>query len=274
MEHKIKMIGFDMDGTLLTSEKKLTEYTRKVLNKAIDLGIVVLPVTGRPLSGIPKEMREFEGIHYLIVSNGARVVEDGKTICENLLPVEKARKILDILEDYDTLRDVYYDGQGYTQEEELKHISKYLSSPAMANYVVSTRIAVADIRKKFEEENRDLDKIQGIFANPVDKIEAMERINALGGVEATGALANNIEVNGGGVHKGKTLLWLAKRLGIKREEVMAFGDGTNDMKMIRDVGVGVCMANGVQVVKDVADIIAPSNDEEGVAKTIEQYVFS
>lgn len=274
MNHKIKMIGFDLDGTLLTTDKKMTSYTREVLEEAIRRNIIVLAVTGRPYSGIPKELREFDGIRYLITSNGARIVEDGKFIYERLLPVEKARKILDIFEEYDTLREIYYDGQGYAQESSLKQIEYYIESVAMAGYITSSRLPVPDLREKFEQENRDLDKIQAIFRYPQDKTEAWNRIKALKGVEVTGALDNNIEVNSENVHKGIALLWLAKRLGIKKEEIMAFGDGSNDLKMICDAGIGVAMANGIESVKAAADLIAKSNDEDGVAQIIDQFVLN
>lgn len=274
MKRRIRMVGFDLDGTLLTTDKRLTEYTKEILRKAIRRGVIVLPVTGRPLSGVPKEISGFPGIRYMITSNGARVVENGKTIRENLLSVEKARKILDIFEDYDTLRDIYYDGQGYMPKAFIERVGEYVSSPAMAQYLVSTRIAIDDLRAKFEEENRSLDKIQALFNKKTEQEEAWKRVQALGGLEITGALDMNIEVNAGGVHKGMALLWLAERLGIGRGEVMAFGDGSNDLRMIEEAGTGVAMANAIQPVLDAADLAALSNDEDGVARIIEEYVLS
>lgn len=272
MKRRIRMIGFDLDGTLLTTDKRLTEYTREVLEKAIGQGVVVLAVTGRPLRGVPQEICGFEGMRYLVTSNGARVLQDGKTIRENLLPAEKARKILDIFEEYDTLRDVYYDGQGYMPKKFIEVIGNYVASPEMVRYMVTTRIPIDDIRQKMEEENRGLDKIQALFRKKEDKLEAWKKVETLGDVEVTGALNMNIEVNAGGVHKGAALLWLADRLGIAREEIMAFGDGTNDIKMIKEAGIGVAMANAVPEALAAADITARSNDEEGVARVIEEYL--
>ncbi len=274
MKRRIRMVGFDLDGTLLTTDKRLSEYTKEILRKAVSKGVVVLPVTGRPLNGVPKEISGFPGIRYMITSNGARVVEDGKTICENLLSVEKARKILDIFEDYDTLRDIYYDGQGYMPKAFLERVDEYMSSPVMAQYIVSTRVSVDDLRKKFEEENRGLDKIQALFKKRSEQEEAWKRVEAIEDLEVTGALDMNIEVNAGGVHKGRALCWLAERLGIDREEVMAFGDGSNDLKMIEEAGIGVAMANAIQPVLDAADLTALSNNEDGVARIIEEYVLS
>lgn len=274
MKRRIRMVGFDLDGTLLTTDKRLTEYTKEILKKAVDRGVIVLPVTGRPLSGVPKEISGFDGIRYMITSNGARVVEEGKTIHENLLSVEKARKILDIFEDYDTLRDIYYDGQGYMPKSFVSRIDEYVTSPAMARYIASTRVPIDDLRRKFEEENRSLDKIQALFCRKGEQKEAWKRVEVLGDVEVTGALDTNIEVNAGGVHKGAALLWLAEKLGVDKEEVMAFGDGSNDLKMIEEAGVGVAMANAIKPVIDAADLVALSNDEDGVAKAVEKYVLN
>ena len=66
MRSKIKMIAFDLDGTLLTTDKRLTERTRKALEQAVEKGIHIIPATGRPMSGIPKEIIDFPGIRYIV----------------------------------------------------------------------------------------------------------------------------------------------------------------------------------------------------------------
>ena len=92
---QIKMIGLDLDGTLLNTKKELTENTRHVLREAIDAGILVLMATGRPYTGIPAELRNFPGIHYALTSNGARVLDTdhNKLLIEQLLPMESAKKL-------------------------------------------------------------------------------------------------------------------------------------------------------------------------------------
>ena len=75
--NKIKMIAFDLDGTLLTTDKKLKEYTRNVLERVMKKGIEVVPATGRPMMGVPPEIFGFPGIRYIVTSNGARVIERG-----------------------------------------------------------------------------------------------------------------------------------------------------------------------------------------------------
>ena len=271
------MIGFDLDGTLLTSDKRLTERTKKALSDAVSKGIVIVPATGRPLSGVPKELLEFPGIRYVVTANGARVLDiiDGKTMTEELLPREKCSQILDIFEKYDSLREIYFDGIGYVDKEKIDNITHYQEDPAMQKYICATRRPVPNTREKFESETRGMDKIQALFHRLEDKDTAWQEIlKNVSDVEVTGALSNNIEVNAKGIHKGNALLKLGELLQIRMEEIMAFGDGKNDTKMIETVGVGVAMANSVPEGLAVADVIAKSNDEDGVAEIIEQYVLN
>ena len=275
MKIKVRLIGMDLDGTLLTEQKKLTPYTRSVLRRAVEEGIIVLPATGRPFSGLPKELADFPGIRYAVTANGGRIVEvkTGRALYESLVPFETAGRVLDVFERYDTLREIYYSGIGYAQEDELRSVGRYISSPPMAEYITATRIPVPDVRAKFEAERRSLDKVQGLFATVADRDAAREELKAVAGIEVTGALDKNIEVNAQGVDKGKALIWLGKRLGIRKEEIMAFGDSSNDLKMMKGVGIGVAMANAREDVKEAADYIAASNEEDGVAHFIEECVL-
>ena len=106
-----------------------------------------------------------------------------------------------------------------------------------------------------------------------DRDAAAEELKSIPGIVVTGALDKNIEVNAQGVNKGDALIDLGKRLGIRREDILAFGDGSNDYYMMQKAGTGVAMENGTEEVKEAADYVARSNDEEGVARFIEEYVL-
>ena len=88
---KIKMIGLDLDGTLLNDKKELTPYTRQVMEEAIRQGVTVLVATGRPWMGVPEFLKSFPGMDYALTSNGARIVrtQDGSVLMEQLLSREK-----------------------------------------------------------------------------------------------------------------------------------------------------------------------------------------
>ena len=274
MKYKVRMIAFDLDGTLLTTDKRLTDETRRILEQAAKRGILLVPATGRPLTGMPAEVLGIAGVRYAITANGARVVsaEDGKILREKLISVEKARKVLDIYGEYDTLREIYYDGQGYMEARQMEQLDHYVPDPNMAKYMRNTRKCVPNLMEKFRQENRAMDKVQAVFACAGEKEQAFRRIREMEGVEATGALSYNIEVTAGGINKGEALLWLAGELGIDREEILAFGDGANDADMIRAAGIGAAMEVSVPEVRAAADILAGSNDEDGVARAIQRYI--
>lgn len=273
---QIRMIGLDLDGTLLNTQKELTENTRRVLTEAIDSGILVLVATGRPFTGIPEELRTFPGIHYALTSNGARVLDTdhNKLLIEHLLPMESAKKALRIFEKYDTLSEIYFDGQGYADAAKLDEVGKYHHDPNMRNYVRTTRIPVPDIWDVIAKENRNMDKVQALFADVDEREQAWKELSELKELELVGSLSYNIEINATGVNKGTALVALGEMLGIPREAIMACGDGDNDVHLLREVGFGVAMANAQPQVKDAADYITSSNDEEGVARAIEKFALS
>ena len=275
MKIKCRIIGFDLDGTLLNSEKHIAEHTREVLTRAVEQGIWILPVTGRPLGGLPKEVVEFPGVQYAITANGARIMETqtGGCLYERLVPVKTAEQIMEIFSDYDALREVYYGGKGYAEAEEFSRVGEYMRSPQMAVYVRATRTPVPDILQLIREKGQDTDKVQGVFKMDEERTEARKRLEAVEGIEVTGALSNNIEVNAAGVDKGNAILWFADHLGIPHEEVAGFGDGNNDIQLLKKAGIGVAMANATDQVKAVSDYITGTNDEDGVATFIEKYIL-
>ena len=275
MEHQIKMVGLDLDGTLLSEKKELLPYTMDVLRRALDSGIVVLVATGRPWMGVPEELRKFPGMRYALTSNGARVIDTdtGEILEEHLLPPELAKKTLEICGKYDTLQEIYFDGQGYAEADKMAHVEKYHRNPNMWEYFRTTRKPVEDLFGMIDRENRGLDKVQALFADMEERKKAWKDLEAVRGLELVGSLKYNIEINAAGVNKGTGLVRLGKLLGIKREEIMACGDGDNDTVMLSEVGFGVAMANAEEQVKAAADYITESNDEEGAAKAIEKFAL-
>lgn len=276
---KIRMIGLDLDGTLLREDKTLSTYSKEVIAEAIRRGIIVLVATGRPISGIPKELREFPGMRYVLSANGARIVDqqEKRIISEELLPKETARQVMNVLGKYDCMREIYYDGIGFAEERYVERADEFFrnfNNPTMAAYIKKTRRIVNSIEKKLEEEERALDKVQGIFLTIEEKNEAWKMLEQIPGITITGALKNNIEVGLGGVNKGTGLIRLGKMLGVSMEEIMACGDGMNDYDMINEVGFGVVMENGREELKAIADFVTKTNEEDGVAYAIEKYVLN
>lgn len=275
MEHRIRMIGLDLDGTLLNDKKELTPRTRRALEHAIAEGVTVLVATGRPWMGVPEELRNFPGMKYALTSNGARIIDtsDGSVIEEHLLAPESAKKALEICGKYDTLQEIYFDGQGYAPADKMARVEKYHKNSNMWEYMRKTRIPVDDIHALLEQENRGLDKVQALFADMEERKRAWRELEAAGGLELAGSLWYNIEINAAGVNKGTGMVSLGRRIGIRREEIMAVGDGDNDTPMLREVGFGIAMGNAEEQTKEAADYITLTNEQEGVAEVIEKFVL-
>lgn len=273
--HKIKMIGLDLDGTLLTSDKRLLPYTKKVLTEAIQQGILVLMATGRPYTGIPEELRDFPGVRYALTSNGARILDtqSGKVLIEHLLPLKSAKKALEILQKYDTLQEVYFDGQGYAEAKKLDRIDRYHHNPHMWEYVRRSRKPVPSLTELISAKGQDMDKVQALFADMDELVQAWQELERYKDLVLVSSLGYNIEINAVGVDKGRGLMELGALLGICPEEIMACGDGDNDIGMLEKAGIGVAMGNAEEKVKAAADYVAETNDEEGAAKAIEKYVL-
>ena len=109
MEQKnknVRLIGLDLDGTTLTSEKVLTPHTKEVLEKCLAEGIQVLPATGRVKTGIPEYLTQIEGMRYVILSNGASVLDlkEDKVLYQNCIPWERALELFDVLKKTDKER--------------------------------------------------------------------------------------------------------------------------------------------------------------------------
>lgn len=275
MNKQIKMVAFDLDGTLLNSEKTISEGTKKALEKAIEQGIVVLPATGRPLVGVPQELKDFPGIQYAVTANGARVVniKTGETVCESTLSLETAEKIIDVFDQFDCHQEIFANGFSYANKKCQANIYDYFKSEHHAVYTLNTRKFVDSVRMQARELGMPLEKVQAMFRDEESFRAAKNKLDQLEGTVATDAIGNNWEVNREGTDKGNALLQLGKTLGIEKDEIMALGDGMNDYEMIKKVGFGVVMENGTKEMKEIADYITATNDEDGVAKAIEKFVL-
>lgn len=276
MGNRIRMVGIDLDGTLLTGKKNLLPYTEEVLRRTIEKGIEVVIATGRPSFGIPEELKKMPGIRYAVAVNGAKVLElkTDRILQEDLLSREKAREMLKIFREYQTVPEVYTRGRGYVNRDELERLLEYYDNPDIVPYLLQTRGLADDICELLEECGNGVEKVQAIFKDEKEWLEARARIEAIPGVKPVSSLGRNIEVGRADVNKAKGLKWLGEHLKIREEEMMTLGDGDNDLEMIRMAGIGVAMGNAVGVLKEAADYVTLDNEEEGAAKAIERFALS
>ena len=265
----VRLIALDLDGTLLNDAKELTERTQRALEAASRSGIEVVLSTGRPVTALPQEVAHFPYIKYALTADGARIenLRTGELLFEGLIPKEMVRPIYDIFDDYDVIEEIYIKGQGYISERDIDHLEEYTTNPAHAAYARRTRKRVEDIHDLLDQ---DIDKAHALFKSFEDREDAMRRIREIADLELCDAFPINLEVSAPGINKGEGLKILGEKLGIGTKDMMAFGDSNNDSAMLQTAGVAVVMDNAYESVKEMADVIAPSNEEDGVAAVIEQ----
>ena len=265
----VRLIALDLDGTLLNDAKELTERTQRALEAASRSGIEVVLSTGRPVTALTQKVAHFPYIKYALTADGARIenLRTGELLFEGLIPKEMVKPIYDIFDDYDVIEEIYIKGQGYISERDIDHLEEYTTNPAHAAYARRTRKRVEDIHDLLDQ---DIDKAHALFKSFEDREDAMRRIREIADLELCDAFPINLEVSAPGINKGEGLKILGEKLGIETKDMMAFGDSNNDAAMLQTAGVAVVMDNAYESVKEMADVIAPSNEEDGVAAVIEQ----
>ena len=276
-------IGLDLDGTVFNNEKKISKENKTAILYAIQQGYCVAPVTGRPMTGIPSELMAIDGIDYAIAANGAVIcqVEDFSQnrwtrIYEDLLPDEKVLEVLEILKEFPVVPDCFVQGKGHMPEYAKELIPQLGLAPAMSNYLLAGREFYPDLMEYVRQESHPVEKITINFYLSKEgrqkKQEAFERLSKVKDITLVSGAPHNLEVNTATARKGNGLLKLAQMLGIDSKRTMACGDDSNDLDMIQKAGFGVAMGNATDVVKQQADFITRSNEEDGVAYAIREFM--
>lgn len=247
----IGLIALDLDGTLLDSQKNLSERNRRALERCARMGIQIVPTTGRAVDGITQEVRSLPGVNYAISTNGGTVADlvKGTSLKRCTLSNAKALEVMDIVKRYRAMYDPYIDGRGISQPEFIGHMEDFGLSPVIQKMVLSTRDVVPNILNYVTECKKDVEKVNVYLADVNDIVPLRKELSAVEGIVISSSLYNNLEINALGATKGIALMWLADYLGIAPEATMAFGDGENDLSMLEAAGVGIAMGNGLDIAK-------------------------
>ncbi len=273
----IKLIATDIDGTFVDDRKHMIDENIQALTECAERAIQIVPATGRTIIGIPDELKNLPGVRYAITVNGASVVDlkTGEIISSCLLKAETAIKIMELVRDCedDIMYDAYIDGVGYTRQSFWDNLAYYVPNQGIHDLVRKTRKPVPDNIEYIREHCEYVEKINLFFVKEEARMRMRKVLTDIPGILVSSSLSNNLEINAAGADKGSALIRLAEHLGISQEETMAFGDGENDISMIRMAGFGVAMENAEECVKAVADHITVTNNEAGVAVAIRKYVL-
>lgn len=268
---KIKLVAIDLDGTVLNSKKTISKENIDAFKYCKEKGIEVVPVTGRPYSGLYEEYKKAIGCNYSIHTNGAIAMElkTDKTIISHSMNIDVAKNIADILSEFDCYYSVFYNGMGYLSREKYEaELLRYINTP-MYDYIKITRRPI-DNQKGFLNEISHCDNIYVNAKTTEIRNEICKAIKDVKNIFYTCSDVDDVEI-GGNCSKGQTLLELAHKLNISKDEIMAIGDSGNDLNMLMMSGVSIAMGNASEEIQSVADFVTKDCENSGVAYAIKNF---
>ena len=287
-----KFIAIDIDGTLLNSAGELTEYTIDTIKQVTEKGIKVVLTSGRVTDSVRGIASKLNADKHVICDNGATIVdlENNQIVFSNYIEKNTIVKLVEFC----LTNNVYY--MVFTNKE---IIVKDLQHMALAFYkqrhhlrdeatgVSQIKFAGLEYIKKVKDPFTRIvicDQDRAIYNSIINMLKNFDDIALLASPHISNKIIKDgdseillsysyAEILAKDTNKWTAIKNLTNKLGIKTEEIMAIGDNFNDIEMIQNAGLGIAMNNGSPVAKEVASVIAPSNNDDGVAKVMEQYIL-
>ncbi len=275
----VKVIVLDIDGTLVNNDKKISQATKDALLKVQEKeNVKLILASGRPTRGLSYLAQELEmDKHhgFLISFNGSKIIDaqSQEVLYNQTMDVKTAKEVLNHLKKFDVRPIIDKDDYMYVNNVydcyipfngEIVNIIEIESREA--------RYKLCEVDDLAEFLDYPLNKI--LTAAPYDYLkdnyQAMyepfkDRLNGMFTSEVF------FEFTDKNVDKAQALEKVLLPLGYKKEEIMAIGDGQNDKSMIEFAGHGIAMGNAIDEVKEIADYISLSNEEDGVAHVVYKY---
>lgn len=267
----IKLVAIDLDGTLLNSKKEISAKNSEVLAQAKLAGVKIVLCTGRPLAAINSYLERLnlrDNEDYSITFNGGLVQKNdtGEIIAQTLLPLEDVHELYQLALSLNVPLDILSDGL-------------VMQLPASRDYEsLYSKVNNLLTFESYELTQLAADRIYNKAVIAVDELYLDEQIKKIPNLfykhyEIIKSRSNLLEFMPKGITKAYGISLLARELGIQQAEIMTIGDEENDLSMIEYAGLGVAMQNAVSSIKEVADVITDTNDNDGVAQAVEKFVL-
>lgn len=272
--NQIRLLAFDLDGTLLNSNKELTPRTREALSAAAEAGVELVPTTGRFFTGMPQAVRELPFVHYAITINGAQVYDIRKdcAVSRAEIPLETALAVMEFLDGFPVIYDCYQDNFGRMTRHMQQAAADFVPNPHALRMVRELRQPVGELKAYLRAQGRAVQKVQFFTPDDTLRLRLHDALQArFDTLAITSSMPCNVEINDVHANKGEAIASLCAYLGLPLSAAMAIGDGLNDRSMIKMAGLGVAMANAEPEILALADAATASCDEDGTAKAIERF---
>lgn len=262
-----KLIAIDVDDTLLTDDLIVTDGTRNAMEAAIAAGVTVTLATGRMFASAQKIARQINLNVPIITYQGALVktLLDGQVLYERNVPTDAALELHDYCVKHGLHLQLYVDDELYGTED---------------NDKIKAYSRLSNIPYRIEP---DFGKLITKPMNKMLVIDDPDRLDAIA-LELAPLLGDRMHITKSKAHylefmhkegtKGHALQFMARHLGCTMDQTIAMGDAWNDREMIQAAGLGVAMGNSIEALKEIADYVTFTNNEEGVRHVIEKFVLN
>lgn len=272
-----KVIAVDLDGTVLGADHRtIPPYTMRVLKEYIAQGALLVPVTGRSKAIFPLDA--FPELHYLICANGGYIcdLQTEQVLRTVYIPREHIQTVWDTVREradaLNVVMELFADDKIVVERKVYEHFEDYADKlPHFHSiHIASGEAEYADSFDAYlQQEACPIVKLNFPGESIRECPEIREELAEMGLFELTSD-GLNLELTQKGCQKGEALLWLCDYLGIPSDEVVVFGNGSNDVSMLTCVHYGVAMGNSAESVKAAANYCTQSNTEDGVARFLER----
>ncbi|MBB6696727.1 Cof-type HAD-IIB family hydrolase [Clostridium algidicarnis] len=274
---KYKMICTDMDGTLLNTNKEISDKTKEAIKRADEMGVHVVLSTGRMFNSANYYASMIDIKTPIISANGAFIRDRSKedVIYKNVLGKENCKILLEILKRH-KIHGHFHTPSALFSDKLVFSAKIYddMNKDLPEDNKIEINIIKDNWDEVFEKNEESIVKCIGIDED-VEKVKrAKIDMLKVKGIEVVSSYENNFEIMTKGVSKGRGVEILAAYYNIKPEEIICIGDNENDLSMIKFAGLGVAMGNAPSNIKEEADYVTDTNDNDGVAKVIEKFILN
>ena len=287
-----KLIAIDLDGTLLNSYGQISEKNKIALQEAQKNGSEIVLSSGRSSNSVKNLANEIGNTKYIICGNGSLIydLQKEEIIYDKFIDKKKALQIIQICEENSIYYNVYTENMVIAKSLS-NNVLFYHQENANKPDSRKTKINLVDNIYEYIEnlENENIlkftisDNSNIIFNSIIKKLREIKNIDVLdvahmsrkiirAGTEEVQIAYYYTEITSENVDKWNAIEWLAEKLNIEKQDIIAIGDNVNDKLMIENAGLGVAMGNSAPYIKEIADRVVGSNNDDGVAEIIEEVI--
>lgn len=261
----IRYIASDLDGTLISSDNEVSEENLDAIDRMHNAGVRFIVLTGRTLYEVPLELRHNDSIDYIIYSNGVGIWDRKRGLLKNnFIDDEKAKKVFEILSEYETFTEIYSGGRPYVDASKFdsEHLLYYKIDKGFIPEMNKSRVKIPSLRKIIDDSNDKVEMFDVFFRYEKERQECLKRLkNDFDDLFVTSSMSNNLEIVRAGNSKGNTLIEFCNKMGIDIKSVTVLGDSRNDISAFETDAKGYAVANACDELKNLADKVICSNDE-------------